>query len=88
MRSDSEANTPGYRSEDYDALMDKANDQLDPTSRRLYLEEAERQFLNDHALIPIYFYVGKRLVRPELRGWQDNTLNYHYSQHLSLDTPE
>ena len=88
MRSDSEANPPRYASGDFDALMDKANDQLDPTSRRLYLEEAERQFLTDHAIIPIYFYVGKHLVRPEVRGWQDNTLNYHYSQHLSLDRPE
>ena len=88
MRGDSEGNPPRYQSDDYDALMDKANDQLDPTSRRLYLEEAERQFLTDHAIIPIYFYVGKHLVRPEVRGWQDNTLNYHYSQHLSLDTPD
>ena len=88
MRSDSEANTPHYRSEDYDGLMDKANDQLDPTGRRLYLEEAERQLLTDHPVIPLYFYVGKHLVRPEVRGWQDNTLNYHYSHHLSLDPTE
>lgn len=88
MRGDSEANMPRYRSDEFDGLMDKANDQLDPTSRRLYLEEAERQLLTDHAVIPLYFYVGKHLVRPEVRGWQDNTLNYHYSQHLSLDMPE
>jgi oligopeptide transport system substrate-binding protein len=88
MRGDSEANMPKYRSDEFDSLMDRANDQLDPTSRRLYLEEAERQLLTDHAVIPLYFYVGKHLVRPEVRGWQDNTLNYHYSQHLSLDAPE
>ena len=40
--------------------------------------------LADHAVIPLYFYVSKHLVRPEVRGWQDNILNYHYSQHLGL----
>jgi len=39
-------------------------------------------------VIPLYFYVSKHLVRPEVRGWGDNVLDYHYSQHLSLDTDE
>jgi len=27
-------------------------------------------------------------VRPEVRGWEDNVLDYHYSQHLSLDVAQ
>ena len=88
MRSGSPGNMPRYANEDYDALMDSANNQIDLKSRRLYLEEAERELLADHAVIPLYFYVSKHLVSPEVGGWEDNILNYHYSQHLSLDAAE
>jgi oligopeptide transport system substrate-binding protein len=64
--------------------MRRAGEQIDPMRRRLYLEEAERILLTDHPVIPIYFYVSKHLVSPEVRGWGDNVLDYHYSQHLSL----
>jgi oligopeptide transport system substrate-binding protein len=84
MHSDSAANTPGYSNPDFDDLLQSAADHLDLDRRRLYLEEAERVLLADHAVIPLYFYVSKHLVKPEVEGWQDNTLNYHYSQHLSL----
>ena len=40
--------------------------------------------LSEHPLMPIYFYVNKSMVNPRVRGWGDNVLNYHYSQHLSL----
>ena len=52
------------------------------------LEEAERVLLNEHAVIPLYYYVSKHLVDSTVSGWQDNTLNYHYSQDLSLAAAE
>ena len=88
MQSDSAANIPGYSNPEFDALMQSAGEQLDLDRRRLYLEEAERVLLSDHAVIPLYFYVSKHLVKTAVQGWQDNILNYHYSQHLSLDGAE
>ena len=88
LESDNPANTPGYRSEDFDSLMQRAAGQTDLGSRRLFLEEAERVMLADHPTIPIYFYVSKHLVSPELEGWGDNVLDYHYSQHLSFKAAE
>jgi oligopeptide transport system substrate-binding protein len=88
LQTDSPGNMPRYSNEEYDRLMQAASEQLDLERRRLYLEEAERVLLADHAVIPLYFYVSKRLVSPQVRGWQDNILNYHYSQHLSLDGAE
>jgi oligopeptide transport system substrate-binding protein len=88
MQTDSAANTPGYSNPEYDELMRSAGEQLDLDRRRLYLEEAERVLLADHVVIPLYIYVSKHLVSPEVRGWQDNILNYHYSQHLSLGAAE
>jgi oligopeptide transport system substrate-binding protein len=84
LESDNPANSPGYESEEFDSLMQRAAIQTDLDSRRLYLEEAERVMLADHPAIPIYFYVSKHLVSPEIEGWGDNVLDYHYSQHLSF----
>ena len=88
MQGDSAANLPGYSNPEYDDLMRSAGAQIDLDRRRLYLEEAERVFLADHAVIPLYFYVSKHLVKPGVEGWQDNILDYHYSQHLSLGAAE
>ena len=66
----------------------KRQAQVDPERRRLYLEEAERAMLSDHPVIPLYIFVSKHLVSPEVEGWGDNVLDYHYSQHLSLSAPD
>ena len=84
LQTGNPSNTPLYASDEYDDLMRRAGEQIDPMRRRLYLEEAERILLTDHPVIPLYFYVSKHLVSPEVRGWGDNVLDYHYSQHLSL----
>jgi oligopeptide transport system substrate-binding protein len=84
LQSENAANVPGYASDEYDALLKHAAEQVDLSRRRLYLEEAERVMLADHPAIPIYFYVSKHLVKPRVAGWGDNVLDYHYSQHLSL----
>ena len=43
--------------------------------------------LKDHPLLPIYFYVNKHLVKPEVQGWYDNVMNVVYSRDLSLRAP-
>ena len=40
--------------------------QQDPLPRGALLEEAERVMLADHPLLPMYFYVNKHLVKPEV----------------------
>ncbi len=64
-----------YASREYDALLDSAAQQVDLARRRALLEQAERTALADHPLIPLYFYVNKHLVKPEVRGWYDNVMN-------------
>jgi len=88
LQASSAANMPRYVNDEYESLMGRAAKQLDLDRRRLYLEEAERVMLADHPVIPLYFYVSKHLVRPEVIGWGDNVLDYHYSQHLSLSATE
>ena len=84
LRSNNPQNMPRYQSAEYDEFMARASAQVDPEQRRLYLEEAERVMLADYPLIPLYFYVTRHLVHPDVEGWGDNPLDYHYSQHLSF----
>jgi oligopeptide transport system substrate-binding protein len=84
LKSDFGVNLPHYDSRRYDALLRSAALQQDPLLRGALLEEAERVMLADHPLLPLYFYVNKHLVKPEVIGWYDNVMNVVYSRDLAL----
>ena len=84
LQSGNPSNMPRFANGEFDELMQKAAAQIDLHARRLYLEEAERVLLGEHPVMPLYFAVSKHLVSARVRGWGDNVLDYHYSQHLSL----
>ena len=88
LQSGNSLNMPQYLSGEYDSYMQRAAEQVDPARRQLYLEEAERVMLADHPAIPIYFYNSRHLVHPDIEGWEDNILDYHYSQYLSFKAAE
>lgn len=80
MYSANGQNDPGYRSAAYDDLLDQAAIEADPASRRALLEAAERQLLADMPLIPLYFYVSKRLVKPWVGGYTPNIMDHHHTK--------
>jgi len=84
LKSDFGVNLPHYRSDEYDALLARAATATDASQRRVLLEDAERVMLRDTPLIPLYFYVNKHLVKPEVEGWYDNVMNVVYSKDLGL----
>ena len=84
LKSDFGINLPHYRNPAYDLLLERAAREVDPAKRRDLLEQAERVALTDHPLMPIYFYVNKHLVKPEVDGWYDNIMNVVYSKDLGL----
>jgi oligopeptide transport system substrate-binding protein len=84
LKSDFGVNLPRYSSPRYDALLAAAAHQQEPLAREALLEEAERVMLADHPLIPLYFYVNKHLVKPQVQGWYDNVMNVVYSKDLML----
>ena len=84
FESGNASNLTGYTNPYFDSLMQRAAQQTDPQSRRLFLEEAEQVMLADHPVIPLYYRVSKHLVNLRVTGWQDNVLDFHYSQHLGL----
>jgi oligopeptide transport system substrate-binding protein len=84
LESDFGVNLPHYDSPRYDALLHSAQLHQDPLTRGALLEEAERVMLADHPILPLYFYVNKHLVKPEVIGWYDNVMNVVYSRDLAL----
>jgi oligopeptide transport system substrate-binding protein len=86
LKSDFGINLPRYKSADYDDLVTRATAEVDEAKRRELLEQAESVALRDHAVLPLYFYVNKRLVKPEVVGWYDNVMDVVYSKDLALTT--
>jgi oligopeptide transport system substrate-binding protein len=84
LRSDFGVNLPHYKSRQYDQLLQSASQSPGIDDRRSLLESAESAALEDHPLLPLYFYVSKHLIKPEVRGWYANASNVVYSSDLAL----
>lgn len=84
FRSNSANNDARYENPKFDHLMDLASSTADPLQRRKLLEDAERTMLADYPVIPIYFYVSKRLVKPYILGANPTVLNRVYSRYISF----
>ncbi|NJN05774.1 MAG: S8 family serine peptidase [Rhodobacteraceae bacterium] len=50
----------------YAALLAAAAVETDASARRALLQQAEALMLQDHPLLPVYFYVTRRLVQPDI----------------------
>ncbi len=77
-------NQLGYHNEAYDQLLSTAAITQDAGKRQHLMEQAEKIFLDDHVIIPIYHYVTKALVRKNVSGFEDNVLGFHLTRYLSL----
>jgi oligopeptide transport system substrate-binding protein len=80
-------NDPAYRSEEFDGLIRSARNEPDAKIRLALLRKSEQVLLNDYPIIPIYFYVARRLIKPYLGGAQITPLNRTYSRHLYWKSP-
>jgi oligopeptide transport system substrate-binding protein len=64
--------------------MDEAAKTSDPDIRSGLLAKAERSMLDDYPVIPLYYFVSKRLVKPYVLGVKPNPLDRVGSKELSL----
>lgn len=84
MLSTSGLNDTGWTSPDYDRLVAQARGEADAARRQALLQQAERILLDEQPVLPLYFYVSKRLVKPYVAGWQANIMDHHYTRHLRV----
>lgn len=85
FRSNSINNDAGYKNSKFDSLMDVAASTADPDVRRQLLEQSESIMLSEYPIVPLYFYVSKRLVKPYVSGFRANPLNRVTSKSLRLE---
>lgn len=79
-----EMNTTGYSNPEYDRLIQEAETQPEPQKRREAMEQAERILLADSPIMPVYFNTTQHLISPKVSGWENNVMDIHPSQYLSL----
>jgi oligopeptide transport system substrate-binding protein len=84
FRQGSANNDSGYSNTSFEKLLDDATHAPDPHVRRGQLELAERTMLADYPVIPLYFFVSKRLVKPYVIGVMPNPLDRIASKGLSI----
>jgi oligopeptide transport system substrate-binding protein len=82
MHSNHGVNDSGYHNPAYDGLLEKSAKESNADKRREILQMAERLLLDDYPVIPIYYYMSKRLVKPHVGGFVDNVMDHHYSKHM------
>lgn len=88
MLSDSSSNTPHYKSAAFDKIMAGALQTSSKEARAAVYQQAEQQLDKDSAIVPVYYYVNARLVKPYVGGYtgkdpQDNVYdkNLYIIQH-------
>jgi len=84
FRNGSASNYVGYSNAAFDSLLDEAASTPDPQRRRSTLEAAERLLLDDYAIIPIYYLVSKRLVKPYIQGVKPDLMDQVPSKALTI----
>lgn len=75
-------NYSDYRNPAYDALLDKADHDVDAVRRGQELKQAEQMAMEDATIAPIFHYVSKNLVSPKITGWIPNLADWHRTRYL------
>ena len=84
FQSGNVVNWSGLNDKQYDLLMQQADAAATPQKRAALMQNAEIRLLSEHAVVPVYFYVSKHLVSPQVTGYEANLLDHHPSRFLRL----
>lgn len=88
MHSGFGLNGTGYANPEYDALVNAASTEPDANKRRELMQQAESRLLEDLPVIPVYHYVGIRLVKPYVKGFVGNVMGHYHSKHFEIQATD
>jgi oligopeptide transport system substrate-binding protein len=71
-----------YSNPQFDALVQKSDQEPDGAKRAAFLRQAEELVLKEAAFAPVYFLINKSLVSPRVTGWVDNATDIHRARYL------
>lgn len=85
MLSDSSNNTAHYKSPAFDKLIADTLKVTDDATRSELYAKAEQQLDKDSAIVPVYYYVNARLVKPWVGGYTGkDPLDNNYVKNLYI----
>ena len=84
LHSESGLNDSGWSNARYDELLALAAREIDLARRARYMHEAEQIILEELPVIPIYFYVTKRLVKPWVANYRPHVMDYVYTKDMKI----
>lgn len=77
-------NQSGYNSPEFDALLDQADQEVDPDKRLELYRRAEERAGADQPVAPLFYYTYRMLVSPQVDGWVDYNRNIRPGRFLSV----
>lgn len=86
FQSDGAMNWSGFRSPEYDNMLERAKNMPAGPDRQLLLGRLEARLWESQPLIPLYYYVSRHLVKPSVQGFVPNVQDIHLSQYLEVQT--
>lgn len=84
FQAGSATNWSGLSDPVFDDLLAQADAAPTTARRSALLKQAETRLLAQQAVVPVYYYTSKHLVRPEVIGFEANALDHHPSRFLRL----
>ncbi|OON40447.1 oligopeptide ABC transporter substrate-binding protein OppA [Izhakiella australiensis] len=85
MLSNSSNNTSHYKSADYDKVIAQAAGAEDEKGRAALYDKAEQVLDKDSMMVPVYYYVNARLVKPYVGGYTGkDALDNVYDKNLYI----
>ena len=77
-------NQSGYADGEFDALLDLADREVDPSKRLVFYRHAEEYIGKEQPIVPLFYYAFRMLVATKVHGWQDHNRNTHPGRYLSV----
>lgn len=74
-----------YSDAAFDEMLEQTDTVFDPAARGAALKSTENYALAEYPVIPIYYYVSKRLVSTRVKGFKENSVGTHLSRYMSLE---
>lgn len=83
--SNSGLNDVGFNKAEFDNVMKEASQEADLKKRAELLKQAEQLVVDDYAIIPIYHYVTKHMVKPYVKGYTLNVMDHNGSKYMYIE---
>jgi len=85
FESSNPQNVGSFKSERFDALLQRAGEEDRLTMRRDLFRQADQLLIDEVVLVPLYFPITRRLVKPVIGGAVISPMNHNYSKYLYLE---